>query len=114
VSDEAKDVVKQLMCVDVTKRASLNEILCHKWFTSEPNLLDRLQALIRKDHQDFDETILDCLKINESHEKTVTSEVAKRGLERTDSEASEERNGPRSSTLRQRRPVVEAKRQKKC
>lgn len=67
VSESAKDVVRKLMCVDATKRASLSEVLEHEWLTGEPDLMDRLQALVRRDYQDgLEEKLIKCLKIGSS------------------------------------------------
>ena len=46
ISDDAKDVIKKLMCVDSNKRAELNEILSHKWISEDIEMKNRVEALI--------------------------------------------------------------------
>lgn len=46
ISSQAKDVVKKLMCVDVNKRASLDEILNHDWIKKDIQMKEKAKALM--------------------------------------------------------------------
>lgn len=46
ISSQAKDVVKRLMCVDVNKRANLDEILNHDWIKKDVQMKEKARALM--------------------------------------------------------------------
>ena len=46
MSDQAKDVVKRLMCVDPVKRASLAEILEHKWIKNDTAMIQEARKIM--------------------------------------------------------------------
>jgi serine/threonine-protein kinase CHEK2 len=46
VSAEAKDVIKRLICVNPSKRASLGEILEHEWIKNDTDMQKKADALM--------------------------------------------------------------------
>lgn len=46
ISPQAKDVVKRLMCVDPSKRATLEEILEHEWIRSDLKMREKAHKLM--------------------------------------------------------------------
>jgi len=59
VSPEAKELVRQLMCVDPKGRLTIHQTLAHKWFTLEegPEVLEREDPLAKRRRTDCGEFI---------------------------------------------------------
>lgn len=49
ISSDAKDVIKRLICVDANKRASLEEILNHKWIKKDIKMKEKALKLMYPD-----------------------------------------------------------------
>lgn len=52
VSEDAKDIIRKLMCVDPNKRASLEEVLSHDWIKNDVNMKNKADELMQKNKDD--------------------------------------------------------------
>jgi serine/threonine-protein kinase Chk2 len=52
--DDAKDVVKRLMCVDSAKRATLEEILEHKWIKNDIEMKTKVKLMMEKEMEKYE------------------------------------------------------------
>ncbi len=78
VSAEAKDVVKRLLCVDPVKRASLEEILEHKWIRNDLEMICEARKIMNIEEKLLEERgtnkrSLDNSEPNSQNNETIES-----------------------------------------
>lgn len=64
VSNEAKDVIKKLMCVDPIKRATLDEILMHDWIKNDDEMKFKANKLMNEADSDNQKDIFSQKNLN--------------------------------------------------
>jgi serine/threonine protein kinase len=61
ISDQVKDLIRQMMCIDPLKRLSIDEVLQHPWLAADIENTRRVdEFLIPSEHTSLDDESVDC------------------------------------------------------